>query len=245
MLQDAAGIIKDFRAGIIGLIVTWISDLDFKSPWTWLFVESVFLLNLAYIFLRLYRKQKKASANVSSEKFPYVGIERVSGPNSPPKLEELIGENLRYFMFLGVSAGTTSKIQFLEKHLKSLSKLQQSEYCVRFLLLDPNSDQLAKAALEEEKNESPRTWKGDIETQIGRLKDFAAAHNVRIEIRTYDQFPIWRMIIVDDKKVALNYYLPATRRNSSPTLFLEYDETGLIHAAKREFDRIWDSGKDV
>ncbi len=98
------------------------------------------------------------------------------------------------FYFLGVSGSTTMKDTVVIEKFKQLENGS-----IRILLLDPESDVMTKRA--EDENKSPAEFKNQIKGTIESLKHLQSQYpSIKIELKLYDTYPIWRMVSWSGKR---------------------------------------------
>ena len=118
------------------------------------------------------------------------------------------------------------------------------EFFVRLLLFDWNSPHFSRKMRDERRQTN-------IEIELARLKarDIARqflllsrGRHVRIEIKLYADYPVWRLLIVDSQFGSVGYYLPDKRGYEGPmTLFESTDETGLFYPFNQYFETVWEA----
>lgn len=138
------------------------------------------------------------------------------------------------FYFLGISSNRTTNNNEL---LAALAELSHKRGDIRFLLLNPASPNLARRAADE--LAEPDTWSHDILATVARIKSAAKARNANVQIKYYDDYPVWRMIVCDRQRIRLNYYLPRLRFTDSQTLSVVQRPGGIQHSFLAYFDELW------
>ncbi|MEV0294712.1 hypothetical protein [Nocardia sp. NPDC050710] len=120
----------------------------------------------------------------------------------------------------------------------SLNRVQ-----VTFLILDPDSDNLQLKARDE--GEEPSIWVNDINASIARFRDLKTKQpELRLELYTYDSFPIWHMLIIDGKIGYIGYY-PSDRSASHAPLYVmeRADEKfALLVPLMKQFEHLKSTG---
>lgn len=224
---------RDLTIAIIGPgLAAWFGQFQ----WT-VWSGTTLLLSVVTMFLatqlwRMHSRQNKSTV-VPSE----VGIHEI--PNTANNHLELSAKSCTAsFYFLGVSSNRTANNNTL---LQTLAGLARSGGDVRFLLFDPNSPHFERRARDE--GATPEMWAKDIAATVERLSAAAVAHGTRFQIRYYDAYPIWRMIILDRRTIRLNYFLDKRRLTDSPLIELEIGDLHVQQAFLKHFDETWQMGR--
>lgn len=196
-----------------------------------LFILLVFSSSLAAaLFVRLHATIQET--NLQSFSFR-------SG-NEKMTFDDLVTETRQKFKFLGIiakrSVNSDSFISFLEKHRNSTLELQ-------FLLLDPSSAAFEQRAKDE--RESADSWRADLEATISRLHHYAAEYRVNIQIRLYDVYPVWRLMIKDDSVVVANMFLPLKRGTQSSQIVSKVPDSEIGQCFLCQFDTMWARGTQI
>jgi hypothetical protein len=155
-----------------------------------------------------------------------------------PSTSELIRSASRKVEFFGISPGTFVKVEGLRELL--LEKVS-GNVSFKLLVLDPNSSHLDLKARDE--GDNPEVWKADIiqnSTKILNMLD--KGDEMKLQLKFYDFFPIWRCFFIDDKVGYLTYYPHGHGTRTSPLLVLENKESSLYDPFHHFFDSIWKSG---
>jgi len=111
---------------------------------------------------------------------------------------------------------------------------------IRFLLMNPDSQALERRA-KIKQNDLP-SRKADILSSIGRLKNLTKNYGIDIEIKLFDQFPNWRLIIIGGSKVYLTFYSIEKEGYNSPMIELNKDINSndtLFYPINSEFEEVW------
>jgi hypothetical protein len=124
-----------------------------------------------------------------------------------------------------------------------------------FLILNPDGNNLILKAKDEgianpdePYNWEVRTdiWKDEIKSKIGRFKDLKEDHpRIDLELYTYDIFPIWHMVIIDDKIGLIGYYPTGGSGGDAPLYLIKEDEMSLLTPFIKYFDTIKSGGKKI
>lgn len=115
-------------------------------------------------------------------------------------------------------------------------------FTMQLLLFDWNSPQFA-AKMREERRET------DTLIDIARRKardiannfiSIADGHKLNLEIKLYEEHPVWRMMITDESRAFVGYYPPGKRGYEGPMFVFEADDpSGLFYPASHYFDLVW------
>jgi hypothetical protein len=145
--------------------------------------------------------------------------------------------------FLGVSAKSTADSREVAAQFERLS-LASSKHKIRFLIMNPDAQKaISKRARDEQVN--PQAWPNDMQGAIINLKTLTDKKNIDIEIRLYDSYPLWRMVIIDNQCVYLNYALPARKINSSHLIKLDHSKNSLAHTFIKLYENMWEDSLPV
>lgn len=162
-----------------------------------------------------------------------IGIEDIRLTN-PISAASAVAESSQTLLFWGVSGNRTVRDAAVRDAIVRIGHARGS---VQFLLLDPNSKWVEKrAALEKQPGESVRA---DIRSTIGRLQSLAVNENINIEIRLYDEPPVWR-ILATDGHWYVHYFLPGKQGPASPQLKVAQSDIGLAHPLREAFSMCWE-----
>jgi transcriptional regulator with XRE-family HTH domain len=108
---------------------------------------------------------------------------------------------------------------------------------VRVLLLDPDSAAVAVRAAET--GESPAMFAAGIRMALARLAELEAHPVVRLEARTYETLPVWRMLAYDEV-LYLSAFTPKAEGARSGMYKLTAVSDGVLHAGMtRQFEDMW------
>ena len=149
-------------------------------------------------------------------------------------ITEVVSQLRHSFSFWGISAKRTiSSLPFRTL----LNEIQRNNIKVKFLLFDPNSANLERKATDE--GDSPEAWKRDISATIARIKELIIKYPNNIELHIYSEFPIWRIMFVDES-LAIAHYFPSGKQGpESPQLIIDKRENSLFEPLYKEFNEIW------
>jgi hypothetical protein len=219
--------IQWFNAGGVSVLL-----VTLQKSYFWLLIALVFILIVISIyFFKIY---------ISA------GIKAVYTPRKLSVVKSLEKSN-KSFYFLGVSAKTTAAEKAIGDRLVELS--QDGSFEIKFLLMNPNADENIRARALDEKeiteNHANAAWKSDMDGAINRLKDLAKKNQLSIQIRLYDEYPLWRMFVIDREVVYLNYALTGKRLNASPLVKLKSQKDSLANTFIQHFDLLWEKSEPV
>ena len=115
---------------------------------------------------------------------------------------------------------------------------------ITFLTLNPKGENLCRRARDE--GGKPGTFRKEIESSIARFEELKEAHpTIKLEVYTYDIFPIWHMVIIDDNIALIGYY-PARRVGAgSPLYLIKENDLSLLAPVIKCFDAIKSSGNRI
>jgi hypothetical protein len=193
----------------------------------------VLILLCSYFAYRMYKLSRSISERFS-------GILKEYLSNNKPTLEKQIALCKNSFYFLGISAKRTVSAPELQEKLIEIGKKGGE---IRFLLMNPKSPTLKRKA--DDEGDDWNAWKKDIEAQINRLKAIGKNNNIKISVKLYDEFPIWRMVIIDTSKMYLHYFLSEQQGPQSPLLEIEEKKNGIFHSFYREYLELWNRSIDA
>lgn len=166
-----------------------------------------------------------------------IGLKKVfkKFDNAPPTLD-LLKKAKTHFCFLGISARSFFEFEDLEDILQKKAR----EGCkFEFLLLDPNSEFLELKAKDE--NDDPIAWKSDIRAGIERLVSIGERLGTeKLDIRTYNAFPIWRGIFIDENEAYISYYPHGHRGKYSPIISVKNKDISLYDPFRDFFRELWE-----
>ncbi len=118
-------------------------------------------------------------------------------------------EVTKSYWFMGISS------QYAYTQVRFRERLSERGRQCRFLLLNPDSSYIKTV----EEREGAQI-KQNILTTIENIKEIRQRSNPNIEVRLYDELPIFRLVIVNEAKCFVSYY--STRRGvANPQLIFE------------------------
>lgn len=233
----AVDYIKERASKLILLIPPSITAYFYENAY--LIIACVLLASLSVFLGWEYHKCKKLLTFSSSkvQKFENAGLVDIleSTPNTTMNALEKAQSR---FYFLGVSAKSTAYNNDLPIQLTRLRNNNYG-YEVKFLIMDPSDIQSITARASDE-NDSPNSWTHDMKSSISRLQAIAAQTNVNIQIRLFkNEYPLWRMVIIDNHSIYLNYALQTKRINQSHLIHLKQNPASLANTHMKYFDQLW------
>ena len=160
--------------------------------------------------------------------------------NNKPDIAENIKGCKSSFRFLGISSKRTMSNPVVQQKLIELGR-DKGE--IKILLLNPDSEFVKNRANDE--NESSRAWVSEINATVERLKNLANREHINIEVRLYDQYPVWRLSIMDEEEMYINFFLKGQQGPQSQMLYVKNHDNDLFNAFLLEYERIWDTSVDA
>jgi hypothetical protein len=201
-------------------------------PWAVAVGFALISLALSVVLIGVSRSKGNGSREI-------LGLERVQVKSKTP-VEVFCGEAHSSFIFWGISSKRTVSNPDLQA---AIIRILRSGGDACFLLLDPDSTYVElRARLERE---SPQAWRNDILGTVTRLQELARRENIEIEIRYYDEMPVWRVMVADRRTALVNYFLPEKQGPQSPQLRITATQDGLLAPLLASFDDVWKRGRDV
>jgi hypothetical protein len=146
--------------------------------------------------------------------------------------------------FLGVSARTIMQPQVEAAIRQKL--LTNHEYSIKLLLFDRNeTEKLRRRALEETGDpDTAEEWAKSMTATIQmvlRIKKSLGKAGERLHIKTYRSFPVFRILIVDDNRVMVNFYATGRFPSQSPCLEVRNpsNPNSFAYCLYKHFDELW------
>ena len=152
------------------------------------------IISLLILFLVAIMVKWGASSDIELQNLKNTSIDASLLGETKPAFSSYVAklrESNDSLIFLGISAKRFISEPGMES---ALVKLAKNGNAVQFYLLNPNSRYLAIKALEE--GDTPESWRADIEAGIRRLLDINRKNSININIKIYDDLPLWRAIII-------------------------------------------------
>lgn len=191
---------------------------------------SVFSCSLGFIWGR---KSLRKSHYLEGE----AGLIAINSSDSTKiGIVEVVPQLRHSFSFWGISAKRTiSSLPFRTL----LNEIQKTNIKIRFLLFDPNSENVERKAKDE--SDSPEAWKRDISATIERIKELINKYPNNIELHIYSEFPIWRIMFIDESSAIVHYFPSGKQGPESPQLIVDKRENSLFEPLFKEFNEIWNN----
>jgi hypothetical protein len=115
---------------------------------------------------------------------------------------------------------------------------------ITILILDNDGANLVPKAVDE--GADPNSWKSHIASSNIQFKQIKRDHpRINVELYTYDIFPIWHMVIIDDNKCLIGYYPTGRPGGKSPLYLITEGDLSLLTPFIKYFNNIKDSGKRI
>ncbi|UCE07863.1 MAG: hypothetical protein JSW07_07475, partial [bacterium] len=145
-------------------------------------------------------------------------------------------KNIVKFMTISGRSIFSSKV---EEALQS----RCDDFRLRILLYDWNAPHFAIKMHDER-----RATESEIERARSKAKEIARQfidignqYPFNLEIRLYDEYPVWRMMLVDDETAYIGYYPKDKRGYEGPMFIFKRDEQGsLFYPMNQYFDKVWE-----
>lgn len=226
------------KTSIISIITSLIAT-GIASIFSLLKLRDIPLILIAFLFLAfaiyffLWRREIMS-----------YGINSIDEPHTSLDMNLQMENCQKNFDFFGVSARTILDAQGGQTIKKKV--IDNPNVKIRFLLLDPNEDEIGKKRAQDETgNENDWTaWKQIISASIDELKTIKADINsANIEVRVYSETPIFRAITIDEETMYLNYYGKGFRPSETPNLSISKKDISIFNALEANFNRVWNSSK--
>jgi hypothetical protein len=165
-------------------------------------------------------------------------------------LEAQIAKSRSSLSFLGVSART-----IIDPEIEAVIRrklLTNAEYTIRFLLFDSREyEKLERRAYEETGDKATAVeWRASMQgiiRMLMRIKKALGESGLRLQVKTYRWFPVFRMIIVDDSYILLNHYEKGRYPSAMPhaELTVSKNVETLGQAFKKFFEESWAEANEV
>lgn len=220
-----------------------ISDALFSQSPNWLYVLACAILLVSLIQARFLVASTQIIAEQANEldSLRQAADTHLPQPCVPRRtLAECLPLAKHEVMFIGV----TSKRTFSDDTLRSLVSSQAVDHVsIRVLLVAPKSKAFADRARDE--RESAETWKHDQRATVERLKAFHSRYGLSVELRFTNEYPIWRMIIVDQEVAWLGAFLPGKRGTESTQWRIQYPEVDMTYGFIKWAQTLWENAEEV
>lgn len=153
----------------------------------------------------------------------------------------LISEAKKSVKVLGISHKTRLARPYLED---TLIRAGEDGVEITLLILDLNGKNLVPKANEE--GADPKGWKKDIAGSIIQFEQIKRDHpRIDLELYTYDIFPIWHMVIIDDNIGLIGYYPKGKPGGKSPLYLIKEDNLSLLTPFIKYFNSIKSGGEKI
>lgn len=152
----------------------------------------------------------------------------------------MLGEVKSEIAFFGI----TAKRSVNDDRFKDLlTKKTGRPIRIRFLLLDPTSEAFHRRA--EEENESVNGWTEELSSTLHRLTHYRQVYNVDIQVRFYEIYPIWRLTILDNSTVLVNFFLEGLRGTESDQLIMRDATSQWAYSYIKFFNSMWNHHSSI
>lgn len=211
-----------------------------------LFSIIVFLISIIIIFYSSYYKKANEESAKSAKRALLTSFLENTYPHrgavQKEKEMKLISEAKKNVKILGISHRTLWAET--EDFLSSLIDAGHKGVKITFLILDPNGKNLIPKAMDE--GDDPDNWKNEIKNSINRFIKLEQDHpTINLELYTYDMFPIWHMVIIDDNIALIGYYPTGKSGSSSPLYLIKKSDLSLLTPFIKCFNTIKSSGNRI
>lgn len=247
---------KQFTTWIVPFVIGIISSI--VAGWLlnniWIMTSLMLVTFLSLIAMMIYKRTEvinKVIAQIKDSSFSpppqccglhLAGFSQVyeNADQSRSLSIDLVSKN---YKFLGVSAFHVLKTHGFKNTVIRKTKEQNCNF--QIVLLDPDMDEV----IEKHANKEGSTKEAislQIKTCIAELRTLAAFCSEKLEVWTYQQLPIFRLVIVDEERIFVNFYgIDEEIGPYSPQLvFLKTDRSFYI-AFSRLYQNILSSAKRV
>jgi hypothetical protein len=168
-----------------------------------------------------------------------LGIQRTwKQATDGPVPREILAQARNEFAFWGISAKSMLSD---EDFRQVLLRVGRSGCEFRFLFLDPDSLHLSTKAAEE--GDTAEGWRQEIRANVARVQRLCDEHGVRIQVRYYDEYPVFRVFFVDDLAY-FGWYPPDGQGIKSPFARIAGSRTSLHYPLRLAFENHWRLGAD-
>jgi hypothetical protein len=227
----------NFKEIFFAIFVTIISTVILDTIKSLSFTNKILLgigIFLVFILIVFFYKYSYLLSSLDD-----IGIKSVKFGKHIPKISEYNLKTNGDFYFLGISAKRI--INNLEIQEKIIQIARTNNHSVKFLLLNPNSTFIQKAA--DRENTSKEIWQSEIISVVAKIKELKEKNNLNIEVKYYSFMPIWRLIIMNGNLMYLTYFTDNREGIESPMLELidESDGDNIYRAYKDMFYGIWEN----
>lgn len=155
-------------------------------------------------------------------------------------LGDIMSEAERDVLFFGIIAKRSVNE---DSFRRALERSGRSQIKIRFLLLDPYCSAFSERA--EEEREDADAWRSDYEATIARLRAYKKTLGVDISLRITENYPIWRVMILDSDRVCLSPFLPRMRGTEAMQYDLSQSGSQLAYGWVKYSQVCWDEAREV
>ncbi|MHB8793254.1 MAG: hypothetical protein ACYC6O_07960 [Thermoleophilia bacterium] len=220
-----------FWAGTLILYFYLIQDEQVALKWNLLFAVIIAIGSFLTTWKRFKQYWKvgiRAVENSTRKKKDYVNDLKIC----KNKLE-----------FLGVGA---SKLSETDEFETALHRCHISGEKVRFLLCNPRDKQLQGAALTADRDREK--YEGVVLGSLRRINDLKNNRNFNIEVRFYKEFPIFRLMFIDDSLCIMSVnVLGAGDGRQLPHIYLSKvkNPSSLYRGMEQYYNEVWDASEEI
>ena len=210
-----------------------------------LFSIIVFLILIIVILYTSYKKVKeqlgKGAKQASSTSF-LKNIYPHRGALQKEKEIRLFSEAKRNIKVLGISHRIL--LAETEDFWSPLRNAGLEGIKITFLILNPEGKNLIPKAKDED--DISEDWKNEIKNSISRFIKFKENYpTINLELYSYDIFPIWHMVIIDDNIGLIGYYPTRKSGSSSPLYLITKSDLSLLTPFIKVFNTIKSRGNRI
>jgi hypothetical protein len=156
--------------------------------------------------------------------------------------EKLIRPCNSTFCFMTITGRTSLHRAEVEAAIKERGIVGHCEF--RFLLLHPESSHLEAFCKNE--GSSPEQTREKIINTTRNLLLLAAENNLKIQVRWYRTYPIWRITLIDDSLVHVGYYEKGRKGYEGPCLVCPNSRNGgLFFPFSLVFEQAWQTSANA
>ena len=218
---------------VSGVILMWLSPyitVEVKFSYInilLLLSYSVVVAAIIYVFLKLYRFYRYGICGILTS--------MTKGKGST---KAILNEVRDDFRFMGIAAGKWIKNKDLLE--EKITVVATRKNTVKFLLLDPGSDEAKKMSLAATNN--PVTIPNKIQESIRYLKGLKDDKDLNIRVKVYNFLPIFRIAITNQDKAYVGFYRTKTEGVKSPQLVVKRkNKISYFQPYNEFFDEVWSS----
>jgi hypothetical protein len=211
---------------VVGVVAAYVYAAGLK--WTILLLGVFPLIYLGYLWA-----SGVASLNI---RFVHAKWTASEGPEL-----KLIKECNSTFAFMTITGRTSLHRADIEAAIKQRATAKQCKF--RFLLLNPESGYLEPFCRNE--GSSAEQTRDKIIATTRALLRLASENALDVEVRWYDEYPIWRIVFVDDAVVHVGYYERGRKGYEGPRLVCPQSRHGGLYVPfLNTLEQAWENGVD-